>query len=124
MINNNFGNEKMGTMQNKAVIIHSYKNIEELHQKAVSLFNEVETDEDSYSYPNLVSPIMSSWANGYQTFFIAPDGSKEGWETSNKFDQLLKKFIEFSHSIKTYAEVFIVNWGDINTNVEDVSYGG
>ena len=30
-----------------------------------------------------VSPIVSSPLNGYRSFFVAPDGSKEGWDESD-----------------------------------------
>jgi len=31
---------------------------------------------------HLVSPILGPFTNGYASFFIAPDGSKEGWDES------------------------------------------
>jgi len=34
-----------------------------------------------------------SWANGYCTFIVAPDGSKEGWDTSDEGDALRERFI-------------------------------
>jgi hypothetical protein len=33
------------------------------------------------------TPIMHSPVNGYKTFFIPPDGSKEGWGPSNDGDE-------------------------------------
>lgn len=33
-------------------------------------------------------------ANGEVTYFMAWDGSKEGWETSNIYDDIREKFIE------------------------------
>lgn len=33
--------------------------------------------------------------NGYQSFLIAPDGSKEGWDTSTKGDAQRDQFIEW-----------------------------
>lgn len=35
----------------------------------------------------LVSPPVRSAINSYSTILIAPDGSKEGWETSIEFDE-------------------------------------
>lgn len=35
-----------------------------------------------------------SWVNGLHTFFVAPDGSKEGWDDSDKGDRLRGRIVE------------------------------
>lgn len=52
------------------------------HNKAVKMFGV------------LVSPIITS-INGIQSYFIAPDGSGEGWEQSDDMDKLREKFIQY-----------------------------
>jgi hypothetical protein len=42
--------------------------------------------------PLLVGPIQA--ANGYRTFIFAPDGSKEGWDTSDAGDEWRRRFID------------------------------
>lgn len=42
-----------------------------------------------------VSEIVEGWTNGYCSFLIAPDGSKEGWDDSNKGDEARIKLIEW-----------------------------
>ena len=37
---------------------------------------------------------VGSWVNGQHTFFVAPDGSKEGWEESNEGDRLRDKIVK------------------------------
>lgn len=74
----------MGYMRHHAIIITgaSRKNgIEELHALAVDIFGAQ------------VSNITSSPLNNYVSFLIAPDGSKEGWEDSDKGDEQRKCFI-------------------------------
>ena len=34
-----------------------------------------------------------SWVNGYHTFVLVPDGSKEGWEDSNEGDSLRDRMV-------------------------------
>ena len=34
----------------------------------------------------IVSPLSQATMNGYRSFFIAPDGSKEGWQPSDQGD--------------------------------------
>ena len=41
----------------------------------------------------LLSPIIRSPINGYQHFFIAPDGSKEGWAESDFFEAKRDEFL-------------------------------
>jgi len=41
-----------------------------------------------------VTEAIHSPVNGYATFMVAPDGSKEGWEISNEHDELRAAFRE------------------------------
>jgi len=102
----------MGYMRHHAIVVTSPNT--EAHKKAKELFEE------------LVSPLVFSVTNDYNSFFVAPDGSKEGWDLSDKFDRKRKKFIEWlrsqayedgSNSIK-YVEV---QFGDDNNEDEIIS---
>jgi hypothetical protein len=74
----------MGYMRYHAIVVTSSST--EAHEKAEEIFGE------------LVSPIVYSVTNGYNSFFVAPDGSKEGWETSDNYDDKRKEFIEWLRS--------------------------
>ncbi len=37
---------------------------------------------------------VGSWVNGQHSFFVAPDGSKEGWEDSDEGDALRDRIVE------------------------------
>ncbi len=52
----------------------------------------------------LVSNVIISKINGYMSFFIAPDGSKEGWKDSNLGDDRRCSFIEY---IKLQGDSFV-----------------
>ena len=65
--------------------------IEEAHTQAKSIFKE------------RASEILNSETNGYKSFFIAPDGSKEGWETSHKGDEQRDTFVKWINS-KAYED--------------------
>ncbi len=52
------------------------------HQKAIELFG-------------IVSPVMPSAINPIQSFFVPPDGSGEGYETSNEWDAKRDAFIQW-----------------------------
>lgn len=53
-------------------------------------------------------------ANGYVSFFMAPDGSKEGWDTSNHFDCIRQRFIETAESRCASASVVAIQFGGDN----------
>ena len=72
------------------------------HERAKTIFNFLCSDK------------VMGLINGYNSFFIAPDGSKDGWDNSDIFDLKRKKFIKWiesqayedgSNSI-SYVEVF------------------
>ena len=62
----------MGYMRHHAILVTSWdaKLLASAHAQAVKMF----------AY---VSPISPAFVNGYQSFFIPPDGSKEGWPESD-----------------------------------------
>lgn len=62
----------------------------------------------------LVSPIMESIINGYCTFYILPDGSKEGYDASEDGDIIRERIIQLIDNQKVadgenpirYAEIY------------------
>ena len=47
-----------------------------------------------------VTPIVDGAINGYQSFLVAPDGSKEGWSESSKGDAQRAALIEFMDTFR------------------------
>lgn len=75
----------MGYIKHHAIVVTSVceEDIKKAHEKAKKIF------------PTLVSEIITTAVNYYNSFFISPDGSKEGWQTSNEGDVSREKFIEW-----------------------------
>ena len=101
----------MGYIKHHSIAVTSCndKIIKVAHTKAKSIFN------------NRTSEILNSDINNYKSFFISPDGSKEGWDDSKKGDNQRKTFINWinqqayedgSNSI-SYCEFF---YGDTDGN--------
>jgi hypothetical protein len=75
----------------------------------------------------LVSDIVDAAANGYASFFVAPDGSKEGWDCSDTHNERRERFVEWlrarayndGSSMYSWA---LVQYGDDN-NVSAVLLG-
>jgi hypothetical protein len=85
----------MGYIKHNTIIVtgEQGKEIEEVHQKAKEIFKKY----NSYFFEpdKLISEIINGLANGYVSFFIAPDGSKERWEISNECDDARDEFINW-----------------------------
>lgn len=77
----------MGTIINHAIIVtgHNVWTLTVAREKAIEL--ELKCCE----------PVHHK-TNGEATFLVIPDGSKEGWERSNKENTQRAKFIEFLHT--------------------------
>lgn len=75
----------MGYFRHHAIIVSSYekKSIDYAHAKAVELFSKTVTN------------IVESYVNLFYTFVIGPDGSKEGWETSEGGDVNRENYIDW-----------------------------
>ncbi|WP_439132501.1 hypothetical protein [Polaribacter sp.] len=78
----------MGYIKHHAITVTSSIDelIKEAHSKAKDIFKE------------RTSEILNSKTNGYKSFFIAPDGSKEGWEESNKGNKQRNTFVDWINS--------------------------
>ena len=72
----------MGYIKHHAIVVTSWDSslIKKAHKKSIEIFND------------RTSNIVKSHINGYKSFFIAPDGSKEGWEDSDYGDSQRKIF--------------------------------
>lgn len=83
----------MGYVRHNAIIVtgdsypEAQKKFLEVYVKAKELFGE------------LVSPVIPSPTNGYQTFMIVPDGSKEGWDVSDEHDVKRHVLADFVDSV-------------------------
>jgi len=91
----------MGYMRHHAIVVTSWdkRSINTAHQKAKELFEGILE----------ISNITSEVTNGYRSFLIPPDGSKEGWGTSDLGNEARNAFINWLKSQNNnycdYAEV-------------------
>lgn len=68
----------MGYIRHHTIAITSWKKeeLEKLHIKINAIA------------PNIITNIYKSPLNGYHTFYLIPDGSKEGWEESEAYNEI------------------------------------
>lgn len=106
----------MGYIKHNAIIVTSWQDdkLLESRNKAIEIFEEYFSDEPIVKPygGKLVSEIIPGLTNGQSSFFIAPDGSKEGWETSNNGDIARKEFCKWLDSQEdNYCEYIEVRFG-------------
>lgn len=98
----------MGTIKHNAMVVtgsdYAMDKLELVHNKAKELFG------------SLVSPIIESHSNGYQSFFVAPDGSKEVWEESNEGDRQRMELGNFIDSMAYDDGSNSIRYVDISYN--------
>jgi len=79
----------MGYMCHHAIVVSSFDSaiLDAAHKQAKEMFED-----------ELVSGIVPGLRNGYSSFFIAPDGSKEGWDESDRCDAAREAFVNYLRS--------------------------
>lgn len=97
----------MGYIRHNAIVVtgDSYEQAQVkfdlAHKKAVELFGSLTT--------NPISTII----NGYQTFFVAPDGSKENWGESDSYNEKRKELADYIDSMAYGDGSNCVNFVDL-----------
>jgi len=109
----------MRNIRHHALIItcNDRKVLESIRSKALELYKQ---HMEASSGSNLVSGIQDSIVNHYASFFIVPDGSKEGYDASDDGDVIRKKIIEFITPL-CKSETYHLSYGEISYGADDGS---
>lgn len=77
----------MGWIRHHAILVTGWQDnkLEEAKKKAEE-------------FGNITTEIVAGNSNGYMTFVVVPDGSKEGWDRSDEGNDARDKFIEWLES--------------------------
>lgn len=96
----------MGYMRHDAIVVTAFnkKYITPAIKKAISL-----------GLP--VTRMTKEVTNGYHSFLIAPDGSKEGWGTSNEADDAREAWKEWAN--KAYKKGTYLEWVHVSFAGDD-----
>lgn len=76
----------MGYHRHHTIVVTSWSEdgIDRAHREALAVFSDTLA---------AVSDISPGTTNGYRSFFVAPDGSKEGWPPSDAADLARERYI-------------------------------
>lgn len=101
----------MGFMSHNAIIVTSWEpeHLAIAHAKATEVFEQCHMEQ-------LVSPAVGSIINGYHSFFVAPDGSKEGWVASGDGDRCRDEFVAWMASV---ADDVYLSWAEVQYGNDD-----
>lgn len=105
----------MGYIKHHTIVVTGWKeeHITQAHKKAIEIFENQCKDEiiePPYGC-SIISSIVGSLANGQKSFFIAPDGSKQGWETSNNCNKAREMFLDWLRDEDIYCDYIEVMFG-------------
>jgi hypothetical protein len=96
----------MGIIQHHTIIVtgidYQETPVKDNHNLAKNIFSQV-------------SEIMESDWNGYTTFVIPPDGSKEGWAPSDDGDIKRKEFL--SKCNRNGCDVIEISYGELGNEI-------
>lgn len=96
----------MGYIKHNAIVVVAGEDdIEKIHQKAIEIFSKTD-----FKAERLIGSIIPSITNGDASFFIAPDGSKEGWDKSDTCNDLRKELMDWLCD-NTYVDYVEVRFG-------------
>ena len=106
----------MGIFHHHAIVVTScdYDSIDRAHRQAITCRLS----------PSEITPKV---VNGYRSFFIPPDGSKEGWDASNFGDERRSQFLAWLRAESKKpgrsfcGEWIAVNFGELGQGIDDCS---
>jgi len=104
----------MGYMKHNAAVVTNWdiKKLEIAHAKAKEIFTaKFSPDHFVRDASSLVSDIVHGITNSQASFFIAPDGSKEGWADSDKADEARKEFLDWLIENNNFSDYIEVRFG-------------
>lgn len=107
----------MGYMRHNAMIVTCYdpELLRRAHDVAHRLFREEDVLGDRVAE---VTPITGVSVNGYQSFMVAPDGSKEGWSKSDQGDQARAEFVAWLNA--AVEEDWYFDWVEVQYGDDDL----
>jgi hypothetical protein len=110
----------MGYTRHHAIVVTSFDDelLKSARNKALEIYGANHDPIDG-NFSKLVSEPIVGITNGFVSFFIAPDGSKEGWDTSDQSDACRSKFINWMNAQRfddgsTVLDFVEVQFGDDN----------
>lgn len=108
----------MGYMRHHAIVVTSYDEdrIVRAHEEAHALF-----DAEDYAGRQVaqVGPLTDASVNCFQSFLVAPDGSKEGWDESDRGDAAREAFVAWLDAQRYSDNSSSIDWVEVQYGDEN-----
>lgn len=99
----------MGRMRHHAIVVTSWS-----HERLAEVFAEAERLGCE------PTPISAEQTNGYRSFLVPPDGSKEGWDTSDAGDNNRAALINFIRERFYIDGGTYIDWAEVQFGDDDL----
>jgi hypothetical protein len=107
----------MGYMVHHMIVVTTWDEalIQQAHDKACEIFQV----PNHFGKHVQVTPIMQSPVNDYYTFFVPPDGSKEGWGDSDHGDSRRDQFVAWLNEQRYDDNSSPLKWAEVQYGDEE-----
>lgn len=101
----------MGTIKHNSIVVVG-SDLKKIRKKAVEIFRKNGNEK-------LVSELINDASNSKESFFVSPDGSKEGWKRSNDCDEARAKLCKYLD--KQRCDYVEIEFGGDDDNVRIIN---
>ena len=108
----------MGYTRHHAIVCSGPAPVEDMAPYSLGLTEYITSLQRAHNYAanifgDTVSPIVISPVNGVGSFFVAPDGSNEGWQDSDAGDERRAAFITYLRANYYDDGSSAVHWAEV-----------
>ena len=100
----------MGYMRHHAIIVTTWD---------LDLIRHARNEATNIFGADAVTGLVDASTNGYRTFFVGPDGSKEGWDESDQGDQRRDRFVHWLNAQRAEDGSSWLDWAEIQYGDDD-----
>lgn len=90
--------------------------LEKIRKEVIELY---QSKMEAKNSSKLVGPIQESLINGFVTFLIAPDGSKEGYDASDDADRIRQLVVDLVRSFPSNEEEGYLQFVEVSYGQDD-----
>lgn len=111
----------MGYIRHHAIVVTGWDDdrVRIAHEQARRLLEQRTQDGIAHLPDDVLTPIIDAHLNGYTSFAILPDGSKEFWGDSDEMDTIRAAFLDWLESQRDEEGGSYLRWAEVIFGDED-----
>jgi len=103
----------MGYLLHRAIIVDGFDHAHVAGARATAAVKFAK-----HGFPGLVTGLYQHSVNGNWTFMVVPDGSKEGWEDSDRGDKARDEFLDWLSYARKERSMYLT-WVEVVIHDDD-----